>query len=430
MSMLPDDPNVHTIALRMRDGRESPVEQGILKWMLERSSTVQAVQPHFNIGGIDSSDNLLLRIPGQPGAGIAGYSFGLSICDPDGTELAWQDRSVEREHEGAPENLEIGLVYNIPTRQARRLISMADYQFRSIATVAGGKSPYEDQDNPPEFKLRLAAARSREISERRAVRTFLNQHRVCAPVFLKDGRLSSQNCSTRYMDSLGRLAVRRGVRLVGVVKQGTRLWDELYPYHLELSRHYEGEAYWAQLSHKLIWDVYAFPDQPTPKTIHLGAREDQSLGGIGGLWVLYSPSPRTFYIVEFNVYDLAEYRPLVENHLPLELHNCQRFGWEYTYVVRQNEETGDYQGTQMAAMPEDFEDLVIPTIQNLHHMATVTRVTFNYPVVLADAHNRCKITQERKDRKNTELVAELTQLGFSPVDFEQWSEDPHKLFEM
>ena len=145
---------------------------------------------------------------------------------------------------------------------------------------------------------------------------------------------------------------------------------------------------------------------------------------------MYSPSPTTFFIVEFNVYDLAEYRPLVENRLPLEHHNRQRFGWEYTYVVRHNEERDDYEGTQIAAKPEDFEDLVIPTLQNLHHLATVTRVTFNYPVVLADAHNRCKITKERKDRKNAELIAELTQMGFSPVDFEKWSEDPHKLFEM
>jgi hypothetical protein len=218
--------------------------------------------------------------------------------------------------------------------------------------------------------------------------------------------------------------------LIGVVKQGTRLWDELYPYHVELSRRHGGQAYWAQLSHQLIWDVYAFPDQPTPKTIHLGAREDQSLGGIGGLWVLYSPAPAAFFIVEFNVYDMVEYRPLVESHLPLEHHNRQRFGWEYTYVVRHSEETDDYEGTQMAAKPEDFEDLVIPTLQHLHHLATVTRVTFNYPVVLADAHKRCKITKERKDRKNAELIAELTQMGFKPVDFEKWAEDPHKLFEM
>lgn len=242
MSMGPDDPNTHTIALRMRDGRESPVDDGILQWMLARSSTVRAVEPSFNVAGIDSSDNLLLSIPGQPGAGVAGYSFGLSICGPDGKERAWQDRSVERESERAPENLEIALVYNIPTRQERRLLSMADYQFRSLTTVAGGKSPYEDTENPPEFKLRLAAARSREITERRAVRTFLNQQGVQAPLFLKDGRLSSQSCSTRYMDDLGRLAARRGVRLVGVVKQGTRLWDELYPYHLEISRHHGGEA--------------------------------------------------------------------------------------------------------------------------------------------------------------------------------------------
>lgn len=423
------DPNIRIVAQHLRDGRESPVDDGILQWMLARSETIHAVEPPFDVAGIDSSDNLLLRIPGQPGAGVAGYSFGLSVCGPDGKERAWQDRSVERESERVTEELEIALVYNIPTRQERLLLSMADYQFRSLTTVAGGKSPYDDQENPPEFKLRLAAARSREITERRAIRTFLNQRRIEAPLFLKDGRLSSQNCSTRYMDDLGRLAVRRGIRLVGVVKQGTRLWDELYPYHVALSRHHRGSAYWAQVSPQLIWDVYAFPDQSTPKTIHLGALENQSLGGIGGLWVLYSPAPIGFFIVECNVYGMAEYRPLVESHVPLEIYNRRRFGWEHTYVVRWSGETGDYEGTQTAARPEDFEHLVIPTLEHIHHLTTVTRVTFNYPVVLADAHNRCKITKERKDRKNAELIAELTRMGFQAVEFEKWSEDPHKIFE-
>jgi hypothetical protein len=52
MSTGPDDPNIRTIALRMRDGRESPLDDGILQWMLARSSTVRAVDPPFNVAGI------------------------------------------------------------------------------------------------------------------------------------------------------------------------------------------------------------------------------------------------------------------------------------------------------------------------------------------------------------------------------------------
>jgi hypothetical protein len=419
MPTLPVDPNTETIALRMRNGRDGTPEPGMLQWMLGHSYAMSGRPLPFSAAGIDSSDNLLLRIPGHPGAGVAGYSFAISVSGPDGMERAWRDRSVEREAAGVPESLEIALVYTIPTRQERRLLLMADYQFRSLTTAVGGKSPYEDDENPPEFKLRLAAARSREITERRAIRTFLNQQTVPAPLFLKDGRLSSQSCSTRYMDDLGRLAVRRGVRLVGVVKEGTRLWDEIYPYHRQLARHHGGSSYWAQISPQLIWDVYAFPDQPTPKTIHLGARESQSMGGIGGLWVLYSPAPSTFFILEFNVYDLAEYRPLVESYCPLENHNRERFGWQYTYVVRWNEVSRDFEGTQMAAVSEDFEKLVVPMLEYVHHLATVTRVSRNYPVSLADAHNRCKITRERKDRKNAELIGELTRMGFQPLDFEK-----------
>jgi hypothetical protein len=421
MSTTPEDPNVRIIAQRMSEGRKAPPDEGILRYMRERSHIIQPAESRSNVAGIDSSDNLLMQIPGQPGAGVAGYSFGLSVCGPDGSERAHQYRSVERRDESVVEDLEITLVYNMPTRDQKRLLGMADYQFRSLTTVAGGKSPYEDQDNPPEFKLRLAAARLREITERRSIRIFLNQGRVSAPLFLKDGRLSAQSCSTRYMDDLGRLAVRRGVRMVGVVKQGTRLWDELYPYHMALSLHHQKSAYWAELSPQIIWDVYAFPDQWTPKTIHLG--------GIGGLWVMYSPGPTTFYIIEFNVYDMAEYRPLVDTHEPLEDYNRRHSGWNHTYVVRRSPEFDEMQGTQMQARDEDFEELVIPILQHIHHLATLTRVSPSYPVVLADAHNLCKITSERKDRKNAELIAQLTQMGFHPVDFETWDADPHKIFE-
>ena len=44
-------------------------------------------------------------------------------------------------------------------------------------------------------------------------------------------------------------------------------------------------------------------------------------------------------------------------------------------------------------------------------------------------HNRCKITRDRKDRLNAQLISELQRQGYHPVDFETWSEDPHKIFE-
>ena len=69
------------------------------------------------------------------------------------------------------------------------------------------------------FKIRLVAARHRETTERRAVRTSFFQPDLPFQLLLKDGRHGSQNVSTRYTDDVGRRAVERGVRYVGVVKQ-------------------------------------------------------------------------------------------------------------------------------------------------------------------------------------------------------------------
>src|SRR5207249_3988251 len=156
----------------------------------------------------------------------------------------------------------------------------------------------------PLFKLRIAAARARDLTEKRAMRIFLNQDKVHVNIMLRDGRLASQHCSTRYTDDLARLFVRRGVRWIGVVKQGSTLWMVLYPYHRKLSALRRGEPYWAQIPPQLVWQAYASDEQSQPKTLLLGARESQSLGGVGGLWVLYSPSPKMFYVLEYNVYDM------------------------------------------------------------------------------------------------------------------------------
>ena len=40
-----------------------------------------------------------------------------------------------------------------------------------------------------------------------------------------------------------------------------------------------------------------------------------------------------------------------------------------------------------------------------------------------------KMSRERKEQINNRLIVELQRQGFHPVDFETWSEDPHKIYE-
>jgi hypothetical protein len=199
----------------------------------------------------------------------------------------------------------------------------------------------------------------------------------------------------------------------------------LYPYHQAIFKA-RRSPYWTLVPPALILQTYS-SNQVELKTIRLGAQENQSLGGIGGAWILYGNGPRSFYVLEFNVYDLAEYRPLVEEGMPLEVYNHRVHGWKKTFVVK--EENGGFIGTQTRITDEDVERLIAPTVGEVHYLAKACFISPGYPIVLADAHNRCKITRDRKDRLNAQLISELQRQGYHPVDFETWSEDPHKIYE-
>lgn len=417
--------NVSAITSKLADLQKRPPDTTIMADMLKSSELATAKRPDGLVGGIDSSDNLLLNIPDHPGAAIAGYSFSLVISDTDGQLHFIQERMAEKGPQEYSEPLEIALIYNSPLPDEQRRLHIADYQLRVLINTPSVRSPYDFDDPLPEFKVRLVAARHRETTERRAVRTSLFHSELEFRLLLKDGRHSSQNVSTRYSDDIGRRTVEQNVRYIGVVKQGTLLWSILYPYHKALFG-VRKSAYWTLIPPALILQAYS-SNQADSKTIRLGAQENQSLGGIGGAWVLYGNGPRSFYVLEFNVYDLAEFRPLVDSEEPLEHYNRRKRDWAKTYVAQ--EENGQFIGTQTLVKPEDIENLIIPTVGEIHYLAQASFTSPGYPIVLADAHNRCKITGDRKKRKNAELITELQKQGYHPVDFETWSEDPHKIFE-
>lgn len=430
------DFNLGALSERIQQYRDDKPDRGILSWMRGHCYAADTITPATDIAGIDSSDNLLLQIPGYPGAGVAGYAFSLVVVNPGGKILGKQNRMAERLADPeAVEPLEIAIIYSFPSPKAQQVLHLSDFQLSALISTPSGRSPYEDFDNPPEFKLRLAAARSRELTEKRAVRTYLFQETLQASLLLKDGRLSSQNCSTRYTDDLGRRCVERNIKYVGVVKQGTLLWNALYPYHKQLFQSI-GCPYWGLVHPKLVWDVYGVTksDQSrwVPKTLRLGSQENQSLAGIGGAWVIYGPSSGLFYILEFNLYDLTEYKHLVTTGQPLEQYNFEKKGWSRTYVVMPSidSDSEEFTGTLTELNEEDLETLIAPIVGQIHHLATCSHLIRNYPIVLADAHRECKITKERKERRNIEIITELTKAGFQPVDFDNWSEDPHKLFDL
>src|SRR6266487_1001715 len=74
--------NISVITNKLADLERLPPDEIILNNMLGITESVLTRQPQGLVGGIDSSDNLLLNIPDHPGAAIAGYSFSLVISDP------------------------------------------------------------------------------------------------------------------------------------------------------------------------------------------------------------------------------------------------------------------------------------------------------------------------------------------------------------
>src|SRR5687768_17112920 len=99
--------NISSIATKLADLERLPPDETILKNMLNTSEFVTTRQPQGLVGGIDSSDNLLLNIPEHPGAAIAGYSFSLVISDPDGRLRFVQERMAEKAPQEYSEPLEI-----------------------------------------------------------------------------------------------------------------------------------------------------------------------------------------------------------------------------------------------------------------------------------------------------------------------------------
>lgn len=419
-------PNLEVVARNFALMRNTPPDSTILADMFSSLKPVMEQVPQKPVAGIDSSDNLLLSIPDHLGAAVAGYSFALVITDSNGNIKHIQERMAERSDTDQIEDLEISLVYNIPLPDQQKLLHISDYQLRILIHTPSGQSPYGFIDQIPEYKVRFAAAKQRETIERRATRNAFFQPDASFGLFLKEGRLNSQNVSTRYTDDIGRKAVERGIRYVGVVKAGTLLWSTLYPYHKAIYQQRQS-PYWVVLPPKIILQAYGATMQAEFKTLRLGAQENRCLGGIGGTWVLYGNGPSNFFILEFNVYDLKEFKDLVSNGTPLERFNNDRRGWDSTYIVSSNED-GSYIGTQTLVSAEDLDYLIAPTIGEIHYLTRISYISPGYPIVLADAHNRCKITKDRKEQINIRLIARLRQLGFHPVDFETWSEDPHKTF--
>ncbi|MEM6379208.1 MAG: hypothetical protein AAF705_13425, partial [Bacteroidota bacterium] len=329
--------NLNTISKQIAELENRPLNPQIVDEINSTLCPVQEEKPSGYIGGIDSSDNLLLNIPDHPGAAIAGYSFSLVISNAEGSKLLERKQLSESPSDDFIEDLQIELVHNVPLKDHQRLARISDYQFRSITPMPRMASPYNFDEIMPELKVRLMAARNRELTERQAIMNALYQPELVSDdirmnLLLKDGRLSSQNVQPGFMDEIGRSAVEQGVRLVGFVKMGTLLWSSLYPYHSEIYKNLN-RPYWSLIPPSTIIDAYAHGQYET-KTLRLGASENRSLGGIGGAWVMYGNGPRSLYLLEFNVYDLQAYKHLVIEGTPIEAFNKKTKNWSKgTFVV-------------------------------------------------------------------------------------------------
>src|SRR5574337_2115045 len=89
--------NLTIVAQNLALLRQKPPDQSLLQQMLKGVEAVRAQPPMGFVGGIDSSDNLLLNIPDHPGAAIAGYSYALVVSDEGGKPHYVQERMAEKQ---------------------------------------------------------------------------------------------------------------------------------------------------------------------------------------------------------------------------------------------------------------------------------------------------------------------------------------------
>jgi hypothetical protein len=142
------------------------------------------------------------------------------------------------------------------------------------------------------------------------------------------------------------------------------------------------------------------------------------VGGVGAVRFALSLSSDELCLVEFNLYDLEHFRPLVASGYSLEQWAHQTFGMEKQVI---------YSWDLFPFVTErDWEQLFIPTLREVVYAAYTDTEIGMYPRALANVHNRVKLRLADLEATRRHVVVELGWYGVPPEMIPVAAEDPHK----
>lgn len=356
--------------------------------------------------GLDSSDQDVLCFGSA--SGIVAYRNGIVVTN-DQNDVSHHFIS------------EIYLQSVLPTlkTEAGLRLRLAMEQVRRFKT--GHRPSYSSLEKPwPLIRPRAIAALEREIKDYQTIDSFLDSV-YARPnlLFMKDGRMNAQLYpgSSAY-DRLYRKMVMRLVRGVGIAKTSKilevvrplaranrkRLGDQ--PFAFEIRQEHLDEAYSGES------EIPSFRE-----TLRHGS-SSQALGGAGALRFALSISGDELCLVEFNLYDLEYFRPLVVRGETLEQWAQQTFGAKkqaiYSWDIAERVTT------------DDWERLIIPTLEEIVYAAYTDTEIGLYPRALANVHNRVKLRHADLEPTRRQLIVELASQGIDMERIITSPEDPHK----
>jgi hypothetical protein len=319
---------------------------------------------------LDSSDQSVLTFDSI--TGVAAYRSGLVQVSPDNIVVRRAIGEVRTVvvHPTAPE-------------EPRLRLKLAREQLQRLQT--GYRPFYSSLKNPPALiPPRLVAAGGRVIEDYRTIHLFLNS--VYTPVtglFMLDGRLNAQAFpGPQAIDQLFRLMTMRGVRGVGVAKSGLLL-DVVRPLAKAIRRQVGRRPFCFPILVEHLKGAYRGQQvTSSPKTIRHGS-SSQALGGVGAVRLILSICADHLCLVEFNLYDLERFRLLVYAGMRLE---------EWGQKTLGSQRRALYSWHLLPFVTDrDWEDLFIPTLEELVYCSYTDTEIGLCPRALADVHNRVKL---------------------------------------
>ncbi|HSH81901.1 MAG TPA: hypothetical protein VLA19_25525 [Herpetosiphonaceae bacterium] len=374
--------------------------------------TLGARIPPAGTAAMDSSDQAVVTF--DEVTGVAACRCGVNLVGRD-QEVVWRKLG------------EIKYVVANPTASVDQRLRGKLTLEQSLRLLSGRRPHYFSlRSGPPMIAPRLLAAIVRIAEDYHRLQRFANSmYALPGMLFLADGRLNAQNFpGPTAIDLQGRLLRARGVRLVGLAKDGM-LVSVVRPEARAIRRRIGSSPFAFPILKRHLLHAYPGTSGQRAKTLQHGA-SSRAFGGIGAVRFALSLAGDHLAIVEMNLYDFECFAGLVVTGERLEsylgrlrgLEGASRRGpppvysWDVTPFVTEC----------------DWERHIVPTLEDIVFNAYTDTELGIYPRALADIHNHVKLrfSDPELEAERRQIIADLARQGVPIEEIRISPEGPHK----